>query len=240
MIQHFLAIDDAQRTHKALSKLGRHDLSRWALTGGFAVEIHHLRCGRPASIRLLNDLDFIAPGFDCAPETLSNDYLFRHVHPLDPPGKTILQLVDADAALRIDLFRAYGETMSRTARASLPSGPLQLVSIEDLVARTARLMMDLAEGVPVSAKHANDYGRLVELVDPSQVEDAWLDHRRATHPSTFREANTLIKALIAARRDLLITSDYSKDAAQICPRCVPHDHFQLADPTVVFSLLGYC
>jgi hypothetical protein len=32
MIQHFLATGDAQRTHKVLSKLARHDLSRWALT----------------------------------------------------------------------------------------------------------------------------------------------------------------------------------------------------------------
>jgi hypothetical protein len=135
------------------------------------------RGGLPASTRALNDLDFIAEGFDSIPTTLAYDFLFRHVHPLDPPGNTLLQFVDADTAMRIDLFRANGATMSRNICANLPSGSIQIVSLEDLVARTAKLVLDLAEGVPVPSKHADDYLRLAKLVDHSHVEAVWKDHR---------------------------------------------------------------
>jgi hypothetical protein len=60
-----------------------------------------------------------------------------------------------------------------------------------------------------------------------------------THPITFGE-NTLVKRLIATHRNLSISPEYSKDTAEICRRCVPTTPFQLADPNVVLSLLGYC
>ena len=87
--------------------------------------------GEP-SIRGLNDLDFITDSFDFIPETLATDFLFRHIHPFDTPGKTMLQFVDPDSALRMDLFRACGAPMTRTVRLDLPSGAIQLVSLEDL------------------------------------------------------------------------------------------------------------
>ncbi len=225
---------------KTLQKLSRHDISRWALAGGLAVEIHCSGDGIPTSTRPLNDIDFVTASFDCIPATLGAGFLFRHVHPLDPPGKTILQLVDADTALRIDVFRAYGAILSRTLPLELPFGPMRLISREDVLARTARLLLDLRAGVPVAAKHAKDYLRLEKLMQASDVEAAWQDHCRPDHPATFREANTVVQGLIAAHPDLLITPDYSKDAAQICPRCMATLEFPLADAQVVFSLLGYC
>jgi hypothetical protein len=80
---------------RVFRKLARHDIRRWALTGGLAFEIHALRlCLQPSRHRrTLNDLDFIADSFDCIPETLPGDFLFRHVHPLEPHGKTMLQLI---------------------------------------------------------------------------------------------------------------------------------------------------
>jgi len=108
------------------------------------------------------------------------------------------------------------------------------------VARTARLVLDLAEAVPVPPKHAHDYRRLVELVNPSQVEAAWQDHRKPKHPATFQEANAVLRNLIPSRSDLLITPHYSKDIGEICPRCTPAPPFQLADASTVLSLLGYC
>jgi hypothetical protein len=188
----------------------------------------------------LNDIDFVAPAFECIPETLARDFLFRHVHPFDPPGKTMMQLVDADTSLRVDVFRADGGIMSRAILVEFPSGPLRVISVEDVVAHDARLLLDLAACVPVPAKHADDYLRLAELVKSSNMETAWQGHRKPTHPMTFGEANTLVNRLITTRRDLLITPDYSKDAAEICRRCVPTPLFQLADPKVVLSLLGYC
>ena len=210
------------------------------LVGGLAVESHCLRVRHSHPIRHLSDIDFIAPVFECIPESLARDFLFRHVHPFDPPGKTMMQLVDADTSLRVDVFRADGGIMSRLISVEFPSGPLRVISVEDVVAHEARLLLDLAACVPVPAKHADDYLRLVELVKSSNMETTWQDHRKPTHPVTFGETNTLLKGLIATRGDLLITPDYSKDAAEICRRCVPTPPFELADPKVVLSLLGCC
>jgi len=240
MLPRFLSSADSERAFHTFPKLLQHDVSRWALAGGMALEIHCLLRGQPPPIRPLNDIDFVAPAFDCIPESLAKDFLFRHVHPFDPPGKTMLQLVDASSAIRIDLFRANGAIMGRTVTVHLPSGPIQLISVEDVLARTARLLLDLDRGVPVPAKHARDYLRLARLVHPSDVDTAWHDHRKATHPSTFSEANGLIHTLLPARRSLLIAPEYSKDTAAVCLRCAPHSCFPLADANVVLSLLGYC
>jgi hypothetical protein len=239
MINQFLRTADADRVLRTLQKLSHHGISGWVLTGGLAVEITCLRGGQPPSVRQLNDIDFITSAFDCIPETLSENFLFRHVHPLDPPGKTILQLVDAETALRIDLFRAHGAIMTRAIPVDLPSGIVQLISPGDLLARGARLLLALRRGNPVPAKHASDYLRLEKVTQPAAVETAWQDHRRPDHPATFREASSLIRGLTHSHRDFLITPEYSKDF-QVCPRCTAIDAFPLADSDLILSLLGYC
>ena len=231
---------EAKRVLKTLQKLSQHDISAWALAGGLAVEIHCLRTDQDSSTRPLSDIDFVAAAFDCAPETLGEDFLFRHVHPLDPPGKTILQLVDEETALRIDLFRAYGRIMDRTLSLEFPFGPIQLISAEDVLARTARLLLDLGAGVSVASKHADDYLRLAKLTQTSDLEVAWQDHRKPSHPLTFRKADSLVRDLIETHSNLLVTPEYSNDATQICTRCVPTNKFPLADPHLIISLLGYC
>jgi hypothetical protein len=239
-MQRFLSIGDSTRAFNTLRKLALHEVSRWVLVGGLAVEFHCLRAGRSHPIRPLNDIDFVAPAFECIPETLARDFLFRHVHPFNPPGKTMMQLVDADTSLRVDVFRANGGIMSRAISVDGRSGPLRVISVEDVVACEARLLLDLDASVPVPAKHADDYLRLAGLVKLSNMETAWQDHRKPTHPMRFGEADTLLKELITIRRNLLIRLEYSKDTAEICPRCVRTSPFQLADPNVVLSLLGYC
>jgi hypothetical protein len=151
-----------------------------------------------------------------------------------------MQLIDADTSLRVDVFRADGGIMSRAISVDGPSGPLRVISVEDVVAHEARLLLDLDTSAPVPAKHADDYRRVEELAKSLNMETPWRDHRKPTHPMTFGEAHTLVNRLIATRRDLLISPDYSKDAAEICRRCVPTPPFHLADPKVVLSLLGYC
>ena len=47
--------------------------------------------------------------------------------------------------------------MSRAILVDGPSGPIRVISVEDVVACEARLLLDLAASVPVPAKHANDY-----------------------------------------------------------------------------------
>jgi hypothetical protein len=240
MLPRFPSAFDADRAVRTLRLLTRHDVHRWALTGGLAFEIHAVRLGRQPTLRTLSDLDFIADSIDCIPQTLPDDFLFRHIHPFDPPGKTMLQLIDPDTGLRVDVFRACGQTMSRTVRIDLPFGPMQLVSLEDLVARAARLLLDLANGVPVASKHAGDYLRFVELADSEGTEVAWKDHRKPMQPATFRETGRVLPDLIRARPNLLITPEYSKNAQEVCPRCAPSAVFHLADPNVVLELLGYC
>jgi hypothetical protein len=236
----FLSIGDSTRALNTLRKLALHEVSHWALVGGLAVELHCLRSGHSHAIRHLSDIDFVAPAFECIPETLARDFVFRHVHPFDPPGKTITQLIDADTSLRVDLFRVDEGIMNRTISVDVPSGPLRVISVEDVLAHEARLLLDLDASLPVPAKHADDYLRLVELVKSSNMEAAWQDHRKPNHPMTFDEASTLVKRLIATHRNLLISPEYSKDTAETCRRCVPTSSFQLADPKVVLSLLGYC
>ena len=239
-MQPFLSVDESTRAFNTLRKLALHDVSHWVLVGGLAVEFHCVGVGHSHPIRVLNDIDFVAPAFECIPETLTRDFLFRHVHPFVLPGKTMMQLVDADTSLRVDVFRADGGTMSRAISVDVPSGPLRVISVEDVVAHEARLLLDLDASVPVPAKHTDDYLRLAELVKPSSMETAWQDHRKPTHPMTFGETKTLLKELIATRRNLLISPEYSKDTAEICRHCVPTPPFQLADPKVVLLLLGHC
>ena len=152
-----LSIGDSTRAFHTLRKLALHEVSRWALVGGLALEFHCLRVGHSQAIRHLNDIDFVAPAFECIPETLARDFLSRHVHPFDPPGKNMMQFIDAETSLRIDLFRADGGIMTRAISVDVPSGPLRVVSVEDVVAHGARILLDLDAKVPVPAKHAVDY-----------------------------------------------------------------------------------
>ena len=66
-MQRFLSIGDSTRAFKTLRKLALHEVSRWVLVGGLAVEFHCLRVGHPHAIRQLNDIDFVAPAFECVP-----------------------------------------------------------------------------------------------------------------------------------------------------------------------------
>ena len=240
IFEDFLSFADASRASRVFEKLARHKMKAWALTGGLAIGIHLNRLGRQSSIRVLNDLDFIAASFDCIPETLAHDFIFRHIHPSDPPGKLILQFIEPDSAVRIDVFRADASVMNRTSPLYPLSGAIQLVAVEDLLARAARLALDLAEGVPTPAKHARDFLCLAEVVSPRLVEIAWQDHRKSKHPVTFAQASSLLRDLIPAHSELLVAPRYSQDAAQVCLRCASTGAFRLADPNTVMASLGYC
>src|SRR5215472_7664083 len=157
MLQHFLSNADLTRSVAVLRRLVQHNIEGSALTGGLAVGLHSVATGMEPTGRSLNDLDFVTARFDKTPETLGRDFLFRHVHPGQQPGGTMMQLVDVDAQLRIDVFRAVGGTFKRASRIKLPVGEFTVVALEDLIARTARLSLDLANGVPVPAKHAADF-----------------------------------------------------------------------------------
>ncbi|MGB8009982.1 MAG: hypothetical protein WCF68_00080 [Terriglobales bacterium] len=239
-IQAFYEADDADRLLHTLRNLGQHDLSRWALTGGTAIEHYLQQMGAPTCTRPLHDLDFIAAGFDCLPGSLASALLLRHVHPHDPPAKTMLQAVDPKTSIRVDVFRAYGFEMERTQSIAVSETELRIVAFEDLVARHARLCCGLLRGETLAPKYARDFLRMVNFVESESIEPIWREHRKATDPGNFAEAVAVLLEAIAAHPELLIAPVYSTDVDEVCPRCESTAAFRLADARQVFAHLGYC
>lgn len=190
--------------------------------------------------RALTDIDFLVPQFDRIPSTLAGLFLFWHVHPADPPGKTLVQFVDAETALRIDVFRASGLTMNRTHVIEFPTGPIRILEREDVIAHGARLLLAQDINVPVPEKHARDYLRISAGTLPADLEAAWQDHRKPDHPCVFRDADEMVRKLISTRARLLISPQYSTRTRDLCPRCVSNAPFPLADPTQILTVLRYC
>lgn len=239
-LDQFLSAADSHRAAQVLLKLADHDISSLALTGGFAIELQILRRGRQACLRPLHDIDFLVDSFDGIPETLGRAFLFRHVHPYDPPGKTLVQAVAEEMAVRVDVFRAYGQEMARTEPTVLAGYPMRTVSLPDLVARHAQLTWDLVGGQPVSPKYARDFLRMLELLTTDEVEDIWQEHRKPHCPDSFAETARELKKIIELRQDLLVSPVYSTDTLESCSRCHSLTAFPLADAGRIMELLGYC
>lgn len=233
----FLAPADALR---AVETLERHDVSRFALTGGFAIEMQIAARGGPTLMRPLHDIDFLVDSFDCIPPTLGAELLLRHVHPNDPPAKTLLQGVDAATSVRVDVFRGYGGEMDRAEAGEMGGIPVRMVSLPDLAARHARLCRDLIDGKRVAPKYARDFLRLVEWVDSDRIEAIWQEHRKPWFAATFVEAAREIRRAIELCSDLLVSPKYSTDVFEVCDRCSGSEAFPLTKPETILSRLGYC
>jgi len=236
----FLEGRDAERAKKTLHKLAACNISQWALTGGMAVEIHILLHGRESGGRWLRDMDFVAASFADIPAALASDVLFRHVHPYDEPPKTMLQCVDEETALRVDVLRAYGQEMERVVPVRVDGIELKMISVEDVEAAHARVCWGLMMGKKVAPQHAQDFLRLLPLVNTTQMEPIWKEHRKPECPVSFAETITELNQAIASRRDLLAARVYSKDVNALCARCHETEAFKLADARRVFAILGYC
>jgi hypothetical protein len=231
---------DAVRTLRTLVTLRHHDVAQWVLTGGFAVELHRMRAGVATQIRPLNDIDFLVDSFDDIPRTLAAHFVFRHVHPHDPPARMLLQFVDPETAVRVDVFRACGNTIARAIPVEIDGSILQMISAEDLTARTARVCMDLAYNAPIPTKHARDFLRLLPLANICAMEAVWQEHRKKDDPASFTHASRLLSDLIATRKDLQIFPANSHDPNEPCSRCEATEAFPLAGNAHILSLLGYC
>jgi hypothetical protein len=149
----------------------RHDISRWALTGGLTIELHILRLGGKPIVRRLHDLDFVAASFDSIPGTIGSELLLCHVHPQGPPGKTMVLGVDPERGVRMDVLRAYGMEMERKPPIEIATPAFRTVALQDLVARHARLNWGLVEGRSVAPKYALDLLRLIELVKTDRFNE---------------------------------------------------------------------
>ena len=225
----FLNSTDCARVTRTLRKLAAHDISRWALSGGLAIEFHILSRGGMSRQRPLHNIDFVTASFDCIPETLGDRLLLRHVHPYDPPAKNMLQGVDQETEVRMDVFRAYGSEMNRVLPIEIATLAFQVVSLEDMVARHARLNWDLMEGKPIAPKYAQDFLRLLEFVTTEEVEAIWQEHRKPPSPESFAETVRQLRRVIASRSDLLIPPTYSTNLDEVCHRCEGTGAFPLAD-----------
>lgn len=131
-LESFLDAADSVRAARTLQMLSTHDISQWALTGGAAIELHVQRRGGPSLTRPVHDIDFVAASFAAIPHSLGSALLFRHVHPYDPPAKTILQGVDPETEVRVDVFRACGSELERLWLAEVGPVSLRIVSLQDL------------------------------------------------------------------------------------------------------------
>lgn len=236
----FLSPADADRAHRTLSLLCHHHVPPFVLTGSLAVQIHLLRVGHSMDPRPPNDIDFLAGSFDEFPQTLADDFFFCHVHPHQAPGRTLLQCIDPQTAVRIDIFHALGNTMLRAIPFKPGSRAIRIVSLADLTAYTARLCMSLAEGATLPHKHAQDFLRLLPVISNGEIEPVWREHRKPNHPESFAEAALLLQHLIASRKDLQVVTKYAQDIRTACPHCEQTEAFPLAERSRIPSLLGYC
>jgi len=238
--EQFLNPTDASRAIRILRKLGAHDITAWALTGGLAIEIHILLRGGPTAMRPLHDIDFLTASFDRIPESLGNGLLLRHIHPSDPPGKTLLQAVDEELAMRVDVIRAYGSEMERVSEIEVSGIPLRIVSLADVEAAHALVCWDLMLEKKVDPKYARDFLRMLALVKSEEIEEVWEEHRKPECPEDFRETVTELRGAIALKPELLAPVTRLIDTSAVCARCQGTEAFRLAEASQVFSILGYC
>jgi hypothetical protein len=240
MLDSSLSAADSARVVRTFRNLAVHDISRWVLTGGVAIELHILRLGGQPVIRPFHDIDFLTEFFASIPESLGAALLLCHVHPNDLPGKNLFQAVDPETEVRIDVFRAYGSELERTLPVTISGFALKMVSLQDLVARHARLNWDLMESKPVAPKYARDFLRLLKYVETDEIESIWREHRKPHCLDSFAETARQLRRVIASRSDLLIPPTYSTDVNEVCKRCQRAEPFPLTDRHQILSILGYC
>src|SRR5262249_26166912 len=151
---------------------------------------------------------------------------------------TLVQVIDPDRALRVDIFRARGGTLARSAPLGAETGSLEVVAFEDLVARTtAHVYGQLRTGRTIDAKHAHAFVTLSRLAAGPLIESAWQDHRDDLAGS-FDQAVEAAHRLLARHPELVTSEVYSR-AIVPCDRCRPHGRFRCAPPERVVEILGY-
>jgi hypothetical protein len=230
----FLSVRNTERVSVAMEKLSAHGFRDGALAGGVAAEAHLLSRGLGTEQRPLNDLDFVVESFASIPGSLAGGFLVHHIHPRAAEGKTLLQLIDPEQGLRIDFFRQFGATLTRTERLY----GMTVISLEDVIARTTSLVLGhLRTGKSIDLKHARAFQRLSGLGDPVKMDAAWRDHRQLECES-FRDAEHDAQELLARHPELIVREEYSTEA-RICAKCQDFGPFRRARPETIVKALGY-
>jgi hypothetical protein len=228
---------DARRATAVVEALLEHGV-RCALTGGLAIDAQLRAHGRSIETRQLNDIDFVVETFTAIPGSIAHSFLQHHVHPDATDGKTLLQLIDEPRRIRADLFRALGATRSRARPLNEETAGIDVLSVEDLVARTTALVCGrLRRRLPIDRKHVTAFKRLQGLGDPATRAVAWIDHHQDV-PGTLDEASCEAARLVEIHPELIIVEQYSSDLTP-CERCRPHGPFRPASSKTVVEILGY-
>src|SRR5689334_9452101 len=100
----FLTARDATRCRSALAKLSRHFENPVVVTGSIATGCHLLKKEKLRRKLAINDIDTVVEDLAGIRASLNKDFLINHFHPSREKGNILLQLVDAENALRIDVF----------------------------------------------------------------------------------------------------------------------------------------
>ena len=233
-----LSEDDARRATEAIDALLAHGF-RCALTGGLAIDARLRTHGRPSERRTLNDIDLVVENFASIPASVAGAFLLHHVHPDATDGRTLLQLVDQPRAIRIDLFCALGGSLSRASKLALETGDLDVLAVEDLVARTTAFVCGrLRRGQTIDVKHAVAFSRLRGFGEPQVLSAAWNDHRQQL-PGTLEDAAREARRLLEAHPALIVVEEYTS-MAMACGRCRAHGAFRPAPAEAIVEILGYC
>ena len=212
---------------------------RCALTGGLAIDLQLRAHGQPTERRRLNDIDVVVESFASIPESLSRTFLQHHVHPDATDGRTLLQLVDEERRIRVDVFAAFGRSLERAHPLNSETGELDVLSIEDLVARTTALVYGrLRRHQAIDVKHVTAFRRLSGLGEPAKLAAAWVDHRQKT-PGTLDEASLETARMLERHPELVVVEQYASDIVP-CERCRRHGLFRPAAAARIVEILGYC
>ena len=186
----------------------------------------------------MNDIDLVVDGFGAIPESVTASFLLHHVHPDAIEGKTLLQLIDEATAVRVDLFRAFGNTLARASALDDETGALHVLSVEDLVARTTALVCgSLRLHKQVDAKHATAFACLLGMGQIERLAGAWSDHRQAV-PRTLEEATREALWLLETHPELVVVEEYSA-AVMPCERCREQGPFRPGPADKIVQTLGY-
>jgi hypothetical protein len=141
----------------------------------------------------------------------------NHVHPAAAEGQVLVQLIDEPLALRIDVFRAFGHSVSR-AVALRWTVAVPVLALEDLRARAAAMVYGrLQRRRPLDPKHVAAMQELAGLGERDALNAAWEEHRQGL-PGSFDEAHRTACHLLAERPDLLMPDHYSA-TIEPCDRC---------------------
>jgi hypothetical protein len=231
----FLNASDAKRASDVVERVLASGLRACALTGGLAIAAQLRAHGHAVGEYALNDVDLVVDDFAAIPAALAGRFLLNHIHPSAPEGKTLLQLIDRERALRVDLFRTLGRTLSRARVLDTRTG-LPVLAVEDLVARTtAHVCGRLRRNLEIDAKYVRAFMRLTTLGRPTHLTEAWHDHRQDV-PGTLEEATQEAHQLLARHPELIVSEKHSA-VATACDRCQNYGPFRLAPLEMIEATL---